>query len=121
MKLSTEKTLHVPEVMDKLATNNMPTARPSPSFTGPVEKTCYEQPSKSVDCAAKAAADDLAFNLMRQHLTTATSWTVFNESLTKADPPKTTVGYMPIIQAPAHEYDTLTTVVEHCLKVSVRL
>ena len=37
------------------------------------------------------------------------------------DPPLKTVGYMPIIQAPAHELDTLYTVVERCRHIAAEL
>ncbi len=33
----------------------------------------------------------------------------------------TTVGYMPIIQAPAHELDTLNTIVRRCMYISSQL
>jgi hypothetical protein len=121
MVLSKDRRLHVPEVMDTLNAATMPAVRAEPSFSGQVEKTWYHQPSKDTDCAARAQSVDLAFNFMRLNSTTETSWTVFNESLTQNDPPQTTVGYMPIIQAPAHEFDTLKTVVERCLEVSSHL
>lgn len=37
------------------------------------------------------------------------------------DPPETTVGYMPIIQAPAHELSTLNTVVRRVIHVAKEL
>ena len=49
---------------------------------------------------------------------TWTGWTHFNQKNSTVDPPLTTVGYMPIIQAPAHEFDTLNTVVQCCKYVA---
>jgi hypothetical protein len=118
MKLSTKRTLHVPEVMGNISASNMPTVRPNPAFLGPVDKTWYDQSTSSIESVVKAEATDIAFNMMREKSTIDTSWTVFNEALSTTDPAITTVGYMPIIQAPAHEYDTLQTVVERCMQVS---
>ena len=39
-------------------------------------------------------------------------WSPFNQQLTKVNPEKTTIGFIPIIQAPAHELLTLNTVVQ---------
>ena len=45
----------------------------------------------------------------------------FNQALSKCDPDLTTVGYMPLIQAPAHDFDTLNTVVQRCMHISEKL
>lgn len=121
MTLSTKKTLDVPEVMGNISAANMPAVRPNPVLLGPVEKTWYDQTCRINQSVKKAEATDLAFNIMRQKNTIKSSWTVFNESLSESDPAITTVGYMPIIQAPAHEFDTLKTVVERCMDVSFHL
>ena len=41
--------------------------------------------------------------------------------MSEIDPPKTIVGYMPIIQAPAHELSTLNTVVKRVIHVAEAL
>lgn len=48
-------------------------------------------------------------------------WTMFNQSVNESSPEMTSIGYMPIIQAPAHEIDTLNTVVMRCLNVARKL
>ena len=54
-------------------------------------------------------------------------WTEFNQSLSRGEVGDkfvhevTKVGYMPIIQAPAHEMDTLNTVVKKCMHVATVL
>ena len=48
-------------------------------------------------------------------------WTEFNQSWTQTSPVKSTIGYMVIIQAPAHEMDTLNTVVKLCMYVATQL
>lgn len=49
------------------------------------------------------------------------TWSAFNQALSKCDPDLTTVGYMPLIQAPAHDFDTLNTVVQRCMHISEKL
>jgi hypothetical protein len=46
------------------------------------------------------------------------TWSVFNQSISSINPDLTIVGYMPIVQAPAHEIDTLNTVVQKCMYIS---
>ncbi len=48
-------------------------------------------------------------------------WIEFNQSLSQNDQQVTTIGYVPILQAPAHEFDTLNTVVKRCMHVSAAL
>jgi hypothetical protein len=45
----------------------------------------------------------------------------FQPGLSKCDPDLTTVGYMPLIQAPAHHLDTINTVVQRCMHISEKL
>ena len=54
---------------------------------------------------------DVVFLLNRQAQLQKPGWTAFNQKYSKVNPEKTTVGYMPIIQAPAHEMETLNMVV----------
>lgn len=63
----------------------------------------------------------MAFILIRQTMPEKPSWSHFNKDHTTENPEITTVGYMPIIQAPAHEMDTLNTVVQWCLHVASSL
>ena len=58
---------------------------------------------------------------MRKYCDIRPCWTVFNQSLTQNDPPKTPVGYIPLIQAPAHEFDTLKTVIQRCMFITEQL
>ena len=46
------------------------------------------------------------------------SWTLYNQKASTVNPEKTTVGYLPIIQAPASDLDTLNTVVQRVLHVA---
>lgn len=49
------------------------------------------------------------------------TWTGYNQTHSTVDPPKSTVGYVPIIQAPAHEVDTLNTVAKRALEIAHKL
>ena len=61
----------------------------------------------------------MAFFLQRQDSGKG-SWTVFNQSLSSDEPEQTAAGYLPMILAPAHEYDTLNTVVRRCMSISAQ-
>ena len=67
------------------------------------------------------AYSDLAFFLRSQVPEVKSSWTVFNQSLSSEESEQTAVGYLPIILAPAHEFDTLNTVVKRCMAISSRI
>jgi hypothetical protein len=49
------------------------------------------------------------------------TWSDFNQALSKCDHDLTTVGYMPLIQAPAHHLDTINTVVQRCMHIPEKL
>lgn len=68
-------------------------------------------------------ATDLAFHILSCNDVIKSSWTTFNKSIspTKQAPNVTKVGYMPILQAPAYEFDTLNAVVKRCMLVSSKL
>ena len=64
---------------------------------------------------------DFAFIVKHYNDSTSSSWTAFNQSIAPEDPPLTTIGYLPLIQAPAHELDTLNTVIQRCMYISSQL
>ena len=45
------------------------------------------------------------------------TWTMFDASH-QVNPERTSAGYLPIIQAPAHDIDTLNTVVQRVLHIT---
>ena len=49
------------------------------------------------------------------------AWTCFNQRTIKYTLDTTTVGYLPIINTPAHERDTLWTVIAQCLRITHEL
>ena len=52
---------------------------------------------------------------------TKEGWTSFNQAESNEAPEMTSVGYVHIIQAPAHELDTLNTVVLRCKHTAGKL
>ena len=69
----------------------------------------------------KAKAKDLAFVMTRENETPKCTWTSFNKKHSTIHTEKTTTGYLPIIQAPANDLDTLNTVVLRILHIAQSL
>lgn len=63
----------------------------------------------------------MAFFLKRQNEDPKSGWTSFNEKHSETNPEVSTIGYMPIILAPAHNIDTLNTVVKRIVQVAESL
>ena len=108
--LSNTQTLRIPDAMNDIipATNRGNIELP---FSSDVTTDWF---SKSIDecpSAIKAHAKDMTFILTRHDQHPMPSWTSFNQQASTVNPEQTSVGYLPIIQAPAHEIDTLNTVV----------
>ena len=57
----------------------------------------------------------MAFFHKRQNEDTKSGWKSFNEKHSETDSEVSTVSYMPIILAPAHDVDTLNTVVQRIM------
>ena len=62
--------------------------------------------SESSSCLQAQATDHSFFIQQRGH--SRTTWTAYHARRSKTNPDVTSVGCMPIIQAPAHELDTLS-------------
>ena len=65
-----------------------------------------------------------AFILSRLHQTdkqVVPAWTVFNQTASNIKAAQSIVGYLPIIQAPAHEMDTMMTVLLRCKDIAKTL
>ena len=73
---------------------------------------------KDTEAIASAKAADLAFIIKRHEIDCKPSWTIFNQFIDQTDQEETSVDFFPIINAPAHEIDTLNTVVQRCMYVS---
>lgn len=88
-----------------------PGTRPSPVFGTECEIDVYSWRDKS-DERTNAKQQNLAWLLIRgedkDHR--VPNWSEFNRLISDVDPPVTTVGMLPILQAPADTNDTMTTV-----------
>ena len=87
-----------------------------PTFAEEVQSKWYEPDISEKVAIAKAM--DMAFTIMRQDEEKKSSWTAFNKSKSDVNPEQTSLGFLPIIQAPAHEYDTLHTAIQRCMHIS---
>lgn len=78
----------------------------------------------NLDLTKKSKSQDLAWVICRLQNTddqVVPSWSGFNHLMSKSDHPKTVAGMMPIINSPAHDYDTLWTVLQNCQKMTKKL
>ena len=117
---SKERTLKVPQSMDKI--DSVVVRKSNPPFIRAVKTTWYDPAQNDEEHREAARATDLAFNMLRHQGVTKNGWTGFNQSLSRGEDQQVTkVGYIPIIQAPAHEMDTLNTVVKKCMHVATAL
>ena len=107
--------------MERLSEVNILSGKIPPLFSKPIEKKCFGVPESNAASLENAKVADMAFLFQQQSCTKRTGWTEFNQKHSTTNPEITTVGYMPIIQAPAHEMDTLNTVVKRCMFVAEHL
>lgn len=120
LRPSKVESLEVPKVMETL----FPARVEGKVFPKSTENTKKEwfQTSDENGSAAQATAKDMAFFFKRQDEgDVKEGWTSFNQNLSEISPEITSIGYMPIIQAPAHDLDTLNTVVLRCKHVAREL
>lgn len=118
LELSTRPTLIVPDALMELHPVCITPGVCKPTFTAPIAEACFRKSEEDNDYVRQAKAKDLAFFLRRQNLDIKPSWSVFNQLLPSEEPEQTAVGYLPIILAPAHDLDTLNTVVKRCMAIS---
>ena len=118
---SRTESLHVPAVMETLFPAQVIQGRTEPKSTENTQKEWFVM-SKDSQVVAKATAQDMAFFIKRQDEgQTKEGWTSFNQRETDSSPQVTSISYMPIVQAPAHDFDTLNTVVLRCKHVAQKL
>lgn len=113
--------LEVPKVMETLIPANIINNKTEPQFENDVKKEWFNTTVSECPAALKAKATDRTFILTREHQDPKPTWTGFNEQASDVDAETTTVGYMPIIQSPAHEMDTMNTVVQRIIHVATSL
>jgi uncharacterized protein YdcH (DUF465 family) len=117
-----QKKLVVPEVM----INNIPPERvinhPTPVFHNNIKMEWYTKDKDSTDPHIRSAqAKDTVFLMRRCAEDPRAGWSQFNQDASSSESPQTTIGFLPIILSPAHEYDTLNTVVIRCKHIAESL
>lgn len=116
-----DTSLTVPVEINQIKPANIIEGKSKPVFRNPVSLDMFKTPDNDNDYARSAQATDIAFHLMRQDTDKPKTWTAFNQDFSKNQSEVTTVAYLPIIQNPAHDLDTLNTVVNRCLHISREL
>ena len=89
-----------------------------PHFKEDVKEEWFKQPIQNCPRAVQAETTDTAFFFKRQNEELKSGWTSFNEKHSDTDHEVSTVGYMPIVLAPAHDVNTLNTVVQRIMQVA---
>ena len=111
----------IPHDMTTTTPVALPPKRISPQFKEPVKPEWY---SHSEEMTKQYQKKDLTWVCSRSISNDdqkVPSWTAFNQEVTNHSPAQSVVGYMPIIPAPAHEMDTLMTVLLRCKQVTESL
>lgn len=111
--------LEIPAILNFLPENEI--LEEEPRFNSPVKLEWYSD-SDSIDIK-QARCVDLAFLYSRQDKpdNEKIGWTQFNKACSKNTLPKTASGFMPLILNPAHEFNTLTTVLTRCIALGDKL
>ena len=113
-------TLKVPEDFNKLENAHMTSGKPEPFFPARVDQQFFEPDRQEI---ADASAMDMAWVLGRQQqsVTNIPGWSGFNQKYSTNDSPQTEIGPLPIINAPAHDFDTIWTVITKCQAITEQL
>jgi hypothetical protein len=118
IKPSNTSTLDIPPSVEKIHKVFINKDTLIPDFGG-VEAGWFLR-EKDTPSALQDSVDwDMAFLTSRLGEDEKCSWTTFNQlHSTRSETAKTTIGYMPIILAPAHELSTLNTMAKRALHVA---
>ena len=111
-------TLNVPEEMNIILLVHIREGSVEPNLNDNVCEQWFEQTLSDCPAAIKAVAKDRAFHMKRQAQNPKPGWTSFNEEGSDTNPEISLVGYMPIIPAPAHDINTMNTVVRRIMQVA---
>ena len=109
---SVKRALSMPSALEELHPARITPGICTPVFTAPVHKMSMVNPEENYKNALQEEATDLAFYLHHQNKELKPLWTVFNQSLSSDESEQTAVGYLLIIHAPSHDFNTLNTAVK---------
>ena len=114
-KFSKNQTLKVPEELTQIPKISIKNYKPSPITKHPITVDSFDN-SEINENHVKAKAADNAFYFIRNDMEKRIGWTDFNQRGKCSS--KSTIGHMPMILNPAHEYDTLNLVIRRCMSIS---
>ena len=109
-------TLNVPTALHEIHSVNINPSLSELDFETQIDTSWYKTESDGT-CITDAKAADLAFHVCREVQNKSSGWRKFYETISTEDSEQTTVGYLQLILAPAHEYDTLNTVIRRCMTI----
>lgn len=118
------RSVTVPPEFHDIRHSNIGSMKPEPVFPISVKSEWYEPNEEEV---VKAKCLDLSWILTRQKAElmqlekTVPAWSGFNQCASHSAPPVSVVGHLPIINAVAHDYDTLLTVIINCQNMTKSL
>lgn len=118
---SKKTSLQVPEIMEQLSPAAVVTGKTEPGSIIQTNKEWYNEELLDNPSACVALAKDMAYFVKRQDADIKTGWTNFNQTICTTNSEVTSIGYMPIVQAAAHEIDTLNTVIQRCRHIAIAL
>lgn len=110
--------VHIPEIVNTLP-DHIEDIESTPDFKKPVDISWYNEPVRN----CKINEKDLSFLFFRQKQPDGNKigWTKFNKDISTNNSSLTASGFMPLILHPAHEYNTLTLVLNRCISVANKL
>ncbi|KAL2094651.1 hypothetical protein ACEWY4_009370 [Coilia grayii] len=111
-------TLKVPEEMNIILPLYIREGIVEPDLNEKVCEQWFQETLSDCPPAIKAVAKDRAFHMKRQAQNPKPGWTRCNEEHSYTNPEISLVGYMPIIPAPAHDINTMNTVVRRIMQVA---
>lgn len=121
VKIGQERKVTIPPNFNTLLNAPIFVEKPVPWFSYPVSPEWY----KCDGVLQKIAeAKDLAWLLCRQHYIIeqrVPAWTGFNHVVSKKPYTKTIIGTLPLLDASAHDNDTLWTIIQNCKTMTHRL
>lgn len=106
----------VPDILKKTLSVSSVTQQ-QPVFKDSVNVEWYE-PKPDSNCIKSAKASDFVFLCQRQDAEVKCGWKKFNFENSNSDLPVTAVGYLPLVLHPAHDLNTLYTVVKRCISIA---
>ena len=113
-----EKRLDVPDFFHTLTAPPQVLVKSRPIFANPVIINWYNVDEALHNEAAIKNIAWVATRLSNSYEQKIPLWTGFNQSVSENSSEVTTVGYLPIPNAPAYDNDTLWAVILRCIKLS---